>query len=131
VGNSLIEDHPLVGDGNQFFLTMGVARSPSISVVAEDERGVAVDLDVGALKVGDGKVGVSVKRTGDGEVSFMGKKRLAFGVELYELSVLEDRRIRLSLPDSPIRMRGPRKDALAAHPALLGGDDGDVFVNLA
>jgi len=134
IDNTLSQAHPLYAEGNHYYLVTGVARSKSLTVAFEDEQGRSLDLGAGVLGIGNAEAGVSITRGGTGEITFAGAKPLAFGVELYELYVRGDR-IRLRLPEAAINVRtaGPEAGAHAARPqpAFIGGDDAEVFLDLA
>lgn len=122
--------HPFVADDNNYFLVAGVVRTPSISIVAEDARENAVNIDVGALKLAAANAGVDLKHTATGEVTYAGQEKLAIGVELYELvHDKEQDRLLLKIPKKPPRtLRGSRQRAVP--PAFIGGRDGNAFITL-
>lgn len=130
IGNGLRADHPLVDPASRYYAVTGVARCKSLTIALADEHGHVVELGADLPWVGDVKVGVEVARGLAGEVTISGDKLLAFGVELYEL-VARGERIRMRLPDGALTVRSMREAAARPIPALIGGDDGEVFIDLA
>jgi hypothetical protein len=130
IGKELMEDHPLYEEDYRYFLVTGVARTPSISIVAESKDGQAVNLDLEALKIGEVSPSVSVAKTGEGEIMFSGERSLAFGVELLELSYdAEENRIELKMQSDEIKLRRngqPTKPMVG--PAFIGGEQDDAFI---
>jgi hypothetical protein len=124
----LLEDHALAGERNRYYLVTAVARTHSINIVAERESATKAELDVDALKLAAGTAGVGVTRTENGEVSFHGPKRLAFGVELHELLYDPAKEsLRLRMPAGYVAVRG---EAPRVAPAVLGGPDDDAFLDV-
>jgi hypothetical protein len=129
------EGHPLVAKDYQYFLVTAVVRSPSISIVAEGKKQTKLDLDAKALEGIVGVCGgVSLKKSNTGELTYKGKMRLAFGVEVYELRF--DRhtmKLSLRIPEREPRMKlltsyEPMTSSVPA-PAFIGGPEGDVFID--
>jgi hypothetical protein len=131
IGCQPIKGHPMVADGNQYFVVTAVARTPSISVTAErdDQAGASIDLDVKELAAVSPSV--EVKQTSQGELTFRGTKALAFGVQLHEVTFdIAQNRVRLKTTGAvTVRRGGPAARPLAT-PVLLGGSDADAFVAL-
>ena len=133
-GSKLIEDHPLYHEDHSYYLVTGIARTPSLSVVAEDKSGDSVDLAVGLMHVADASTGVSAEATGKGEVTYKGDKQLAFGVELYELYCDNKRgRLRMRAPRNAFRVLAdePDSDEPLIEPAFVGGPEGDILIDLS
>ncbi len=133
IRHKLVEDHPLHDEDHRYYLVTAVARTPSISIVAESAEGKAVAVDIGAARMADVGAGVSVQQTSEGEVTFAGSKSLAFGVELHELQYDSKRgRVKLRMPEGAVRVRsrergGPQR---LMQPAVIGGPEDDVFLPL-
>jgi hypothetical protein len=129
-GSRLDPSNALVNAGNRYYLVAGVVRTPSVTLVAEDETARRVELGAGVLKAVDAEAGVSAKRAESGEVTYAGRKRLAIGVELYELAWDEDAgRLSLGNPDGALAIRGqPTASGPAA--AFIGGPEGEALVSL-
>lgn len=82
----LYAKQPFVARGNRYYVAVGVVRSPSITVSAEDKNADKVDIDLSALKKAASAVAkLSIEQGGDGELTYRGKVPLAFGVELVEM----------------------------------------------
>lgn len=133
IRHKLVEDHPLYEEGYRYYLVTAVARTPSISIIAENAKTKAVNVDVGAMQIADVATGVSVEKSSEGEVTFVGGKSLAFGVELHELLYDTKRnKLKLKLPPGAIRvLRGAREaSGRLVEPAFIGGVEGDVFLTI-
>jgi hypothetical protein len=130
------EGHPLLARDYHYFLVTAVVRSASINVVAEGMRKTTLDLDAKALQglIG-GSVGVSVEKSSAGELTYKGKSRLAFGVEVYELQFdRESMRMSLRIPEREPRMKlmTPVEPLISSTPAptFIGDPDGDISIDL-
>lgn len=130
IGNTLRPDHPLVDPASRYYVVTAVARCRSLTMALADQHGQAVELGAELPWVGEAKAGVEVARGLAGEVTVSGDQMLAFGVELYELVAYGDR-IRMRLPDGALTVRSMRETAARPRPAWIGGDDGEVFIDLA
>ena len=130
IGKKLKEKHPLYREDHSYFLVTGVARTPSISIVAEGKDGQAVNLDLQALKIGEISPSVSVEKTGEGETTFSGEKSLAFGVELLKLLYdPEENRIKLEMQSDEIKlMHNGQPTKPMVGPAFIGGEQDDAFI---
>jgi hypothetical protein len=125
----LDEAHPFVQSGNRYYVTVGVLRSPSISVTAQDSDQKAVNVEASALKdAASVKAKINVKRGGDGELTYQGPEALAFGVELVEMTYDKtERKFQLSGMQDVVRIRGAKK----IERAFIGDPKrGDVFLRL-
>jgi hypothetical protein len=131
LGTSRLDaSNALVNEGNRYYLVAGVVRTPSVTLVAEDGSKRRVDLGAGVLQAVDAEVGVSTERAESGEITYTGTKRLAIGVELYELAWDEDAgRLSLGNPDGALAVRG-RAGAAGPAPAFIGGPEGEALVSL-
>jgi hypothetical protein len=128
-GAKLVADHPSVSPENRFYLVTGVARTASISVTAQDDRGGEADLELGLAALADVSPRLKIERTGKGDVTFRGEKRLAFGLELHEL-IFDARRQQLRLATSgAVAVRGRASGSLV-NPVFIGGPTGSAFVDL-
>jgi hypothetical protein len=122
--------HPFVQPGNRYYVSVGVIRSKSITVSAEDESSndVSVDLEVLASQASvDGKF--HLRHESNGEITFEGSSPLAFGVELLEMVYDSDeRKFVLSA------LRGPesiRDDQKPPERVYIGDPErGNVFIDL-
>jgi hypothetical protein len=127
----LREDFPYVQKGLRFYLVSGVVRTHSISIIGEDKKRKAVNSEVIALKIAGLSGDVSVKKSAKGEVTFSGKRKLAFGVELHELQYNpKTSRMTLRMPPSNyIPVRGDKSPGKVPY-AFIGGLEDDVFLNI-
>jgi hypothetical protein len=118
----LNKKHPFVRDGNRYYVTVGVVRSPSITVTAEGSDATDVSVEAEAVK---GAVSAKGKLSVKTEA-----EALAFGVELVELAYDEnERRFLMSGMDRAIAIRGKK----AKPKKMFIGDpvEGDVFVRVS
>lgn len=130
-GHSVRRDNAMYDKRNRYYLVTAVVRSPSIGVTAETDRSTRASVDLQALAVADVGSEVSVSASRQGEIVFAGTKRLAFGVELYELvDPGESGSLRLRAPESAVRVRGRTREPIP-EPAFIGGEDGDAFLTIA
>ena len=75
-----------VADGNRYFATVGVLRSPSITITAEDDRSNTVSIDAGVIENAISAKGkLAIEHGSEGELTYKGNVPLAFGVELVEI----------------------------------------------
>ncbi len=128
IGHRVMEEHPLYIEGCRYYLTTAVVRSSSISIIAEGDNATSVNIDLEAMKIAEASAAVSTTKSGEGEVTFIGKKKLAFGVELYELHYDAKRKTLKLLPPGVIQVRGG--PAPVVKPAFIGGPDGEVFIKV-
>jgi hypothetical protein len=125
-GRRLVEDHPLVRDGNRYFAVASVMRSSSISVQAADADGHAVDLGAGLAHVAEADVTVDTSRDSENEVLYRGGRPLAIAVELYELRWRAGS-VEFTTPSGPLPVQGLEEAGEEPEPALIGEDD-DAFI---
>ena len=132
IGKQMMKDHPLYDEDNRYFLVTGVARSPSINVAAEDKMGRSIDLDLEALKLAGIGTGISIEKAGQGETMFSGKKSLAFGVEVLELSYdCEENRLELKMQSDAIKlMHDQSPPQTLIGPVFIGDEQGDAFFSV-
>jgi hypothetical protein len=134
LGNALFDcqlnrKHPFVQDENKYYVTVGVFRSPSITVRAEDNNQNTVTVEAKALSdaVGvDGKI--NIKGEGTGELIYEGTEALAFGVELVELAYSHaENRFTLAAMPRPV----PIRTALNVERNFIGdSEEGDAFIRI-
>jgi hypothetical protein len=121
--------NPFVQDGNRYYVTVGVIRSPSITVTAEDSNSQELAIEAGALKDAvsvDGKI--STKNESTGELTYDAAEPLAFGVELVEMIYDPDEnKFMMNGLSNAVRIRNPK----SIKSVLVGdAEKGDVFLNL-
>jgi hypothetical protein len=122
--------HAFVQRGNKYYVTVGVCRSHSITVAAEESNQNTVTVEASAVKdavSADGKI--NVKQEGTGELTYEGPESLAFGVELVEMAFSDtEQRFTLSAMPRPVSVRDPRKKI---ERQFLGDPkEGNVFVRI-
>lgn len=113
-------------DKFRMYLVTGVARSSSISVVALNDQNTAVDLGVDVLQLASLGVGASISKSTEGEYTFSGGAKLAFGFQGIEL-IYDSRKNLLHL--------GPQGQVIKGFvgppipkPVFLGDPEGDPFI---
>jgi hypothetical protein len=78
-------DHPFVQPESEYFVTAAVVRTPSISVMLDDDRSQSVDLGADAVHAISVEAGISGEHSSSGEITFAGTTPLAIGVQLYSM----------------------------------------------
>jgi hypothetical protein len=127
IGTALIDHswnarHPWIGDGNQYYVSAAVVRCPSLSITAEDDRSQGVDVGLDALNAVGVNAAISVQRHDRSSVTYQGRKRLAIGVELYDLRYDSERaKFEMGTEDVAVDLRRGREVELV--PAFAGDDD--------
>jgi hypothetical protein len=135
VGSKLIRckfnpNHALINPGNRYYLVTGVARSKGISVTAKTRGEQSIGLGAEVLKTADAEGKVAIEKEGEGTYSYTGRKWLAFGVELYELSYDERRaKMKMLVPEGAIAVR-KENNAPLFKPAFVETDEDEAFVEL-
>ncbi len=137
INRKIAKNNALFDEEYTYYVVTAVARSSSISVIGETEAEKSVSGALEAMHLGGVDVGVTVKTTGEGEVTFAGNKKLAFGVQLFELKYDAKRGgLKLKLPPDAVRVMKAEEviegkpAAALAKPAFIGGAEGDVFLEL-
>jgi hypothetical protein len=126
VGRQPHPDHPLRSPGSRYYMTTAVVQSPSLSVRAEQADGRAPKIDISLLRAVGVSASVSVAQTGAAELKYEGKRRLAIGVELIELTFDQADRLRFATPQPAMHLR----DGDPPPRAFLGSDQSDAFFNV-
>lgn len=121
---------PFVRPDIRYYVTVGVVRSASITVSAEDDNSNAVSLEAEALKaVVGGSAKINFKDEGSGTLTYEGSVPLAFGLELLEMTFDEqEQKFHLSaLPDPHLlQLDKPR-----IRTDFIGDEqDGNAFVKI-
>ena len=129
IRHTIIEDHPLYEKGYRYYLVTAVVRTSSISITAESDENKILDIDVDAMSIGENTTGISVKKSSETEMMFIGKKKLTFGVELYELIYDKKRKkLELKIPEGLIKTMGSSK--IPIEPAFIGGPDDNTHIKV-
>jgi hypothetical protein len=92
INHKIIENHPLYSPENKYYLVTALARTSSISIVAEDANYRTIDVDLRALQLTEPSMNLTIARTGYGELTYSGESNLVFGVELHQLTYYPDRK---------------------------------------
>jgi hypothetical protein len=133
-GYKVKEENVLYAPGRRFYIVTGVARSNSISIIAQGENQKTLDMNAQAPMIAGGSANISVENISGGKVIFKGQKKLAFGVELYELVYnTVTKRLMFDLVTEAFSVRkgeetGTRK---VMKPAFVGPtQESDIFIEL-
>jgi hypothetical protein len=121
------EDSNLSEEGRRYYIVTGLAKSPSISIIAEGNNQKRLDIDAQAADIANFSSDVSIKKSQEGKIIFNGKKRLVFGVELFELEYNRiTRRFRLKQTDEVFKVRKAGEEVMRTRkvlkPALIGNN---------
>lgn len=119
--------NPFYHPGFRYYLVTAVARSPSICIKAENRDGKVLSVDADILNSLKVSTGVTTSSSTKEELVVSGK-RLAFGVEYFEMRYNTKLR-RLSFMPAGVIPVGS-KEKIRIKPAFIGGEKGDIFVNL-
>jgi hypothetical protein len=133
--HTIKKESAMYGEGYRYFLVTAVVRSPSISIVAEDEKSRAIDIEAQSIiQLANISADVSIEKLDHGEITFRGKDNLVFGVELHELLYdTKDNRFRFNTFTETIKLRA--KDSIITRtgikPVFIGDrDNDDVFLSV-
>jgi hypothetical protein len=130
--HQLNPNHPLYSKDNKYFLVTAVARTPSLSMLVEDENSKAVDIDLGAIntEIADGKA--KIEKSEATAITVKTDKQLGFGVELHELTFdLKLNKMYLKPPDQFMNVRDASKKAgRKSWPTLLETPNNDLFMEV-
>jgi hypothetical protein len=134
-GYKIKEGNAAIIPGRKYYAIVAIVRSPSISIIAEDQNQKKVNIEAEASLLAGGSVSVSTENSKESELKFNGKKKLAFGVELCELTYDTVRQqFKLDPVTESFKVRGKR-DTLHTRKviksAFIGDpDEGDIFVDV-
>ena len=114
-------------DGRRYFVVIAVAKSPSISILAEGDQKQLMNIDAEVKQLVNVSGGISIETSGSGQITFKGDKGLAFGVELLELrDHLNNQKFTMSTVNEAMGLRGQNK------PSFVGDAiEGDAFFMLS
>jgi hypothetical protein len=134
-GHKIASENTAIIPGRKYYIVIAVARSNSISVNAKGKNQVDLNIKGEASSISSGLVSVSENTSRKSELRFEGNKKLAFGLELSELTYdAQYQRLRLDPITESYRVRG-KKDALRTRKVIKSsfiGDpnDGDMFIEI-
>jgi hypothetical protein len=89
-----------------------------------------MDVDANVMKLANISGDISIQKNQTGNIIFKGKKKLAFGVELYELKYIQNDgkdKFQMYTPNKPVVARGEKEQSQGV---LLGDDDGDATISI-
>jgi hypothetical protein len=128
-------DNPAFNPETRYFIVMGVIRTKSVDVEAEDQSGNKVDVDVGVAQLIDVNSKIEVNKSRQGTISYKGEKDLVLGVELCELMYTPDNKFKIEVVEKEYKVREGNKDVVRKDKearSLIGDPlQGNVFVETA
>ena len=130
VNHMLMKEHALIAEGRRYYIVTAVARSSGINVITEGDSNQIMDVDANVMKLANISGDISIQKNQTGNVIFKGKKKLAFGVELYELKYIQNDgkdKFQMYTPNKPVVARGEKEQSQGV---LLGDDDGDATISI-
>jgi hypothetical protein len=117
----------LYADGRRYFVVVAVAKSPSISILAEGDQKQVMNIDAEVKQLVNTSGGISIENSGSGQITFKGNKSLVFGVELLELRYdINNQKFTMSTVNEPMGLRGQNKASFIGDAA-----EGDAFFTLS
>ncbi len=127
-GYKLMKENALYSEGYRYFIVTAVARCSSLRLMAESDNKKAIDIDTEVMGLADASSVISKESSQEGEIVFKGNKRLAFGVELYELLYdTINERLRMKMVDEPSSLRGERFTRRLPKYVYIGDQDSTFF----
>jgi len=125
------EQHALINPGNRYFLVTGVAKSSSITVISETKDYNLVNLGAEIIHTVNANGNIEISIDGEGAITYTGKEKLIFGVELYELKYDEKRKkMKMLMPPEAIQIRSAKNvDKPLLEPVFLNEDE-DAFIDV-
>lgn len=120
----------------RYYIVTGLAKSPSISIIAEGNNQKRLDVNAQAVGISNFSADVSILKSEEGKIIFSDKKRLVFGVELFELEYNNiTKRFRLKLTEEVFKVRKEQEEESirkVLKPAFIGDPKkGDIFFEIA
>ena len=90
LGNTLYdqkvnEKNAAYNKNDRYYLATAVARSPSVSIIAEGDDSKSIGAEVETNQIADVTADIKMKKTSEHEITVAGGRNIAFGIELHEL----------------------------------------------
>jgi len=124
------EESPVFEAENRYYVVTAVARSKSISIIAQDRNNKTVDVKSHVTPLIDASANVSTETFQDLGITFKGQEKLVFGVELYELVYnINTKRFRMKWSEEPVMIRGEEKLQQVIKPSFIGEKE-DIFITV-
>jgi len=121
------ESPPLMKPDYRYYVVLGVVRTNQISFAMDRKDSGKASVDVELFKLADTHAGITTTNAAGEEVTVSGATRLAFGVQLNELSYNKAvQRLEISIPDTGVQARSSRSRKPGY--SVIGGPDGDLFL---
>ena len=83
--HKFMENNLFYSENRRYFVTIGTAKSSSITIEVIGNERSSMDVDAKVMSVVEGNGKVRVEKSKTGKITFKGDKSLVFGTELYEL----------------------------------------------
>lgn len=118
------ENHPFFDANNRYYLVTALARTSSITIIAEDSNHHDIDVELKALGLAEISPKATIEKSGQSEITFRGgqdNNSLVFGVELHELNYDAEKRLfKMNAVNKFVEVRGHGRDKDIRRPALIG-----------
>jgi len=125
-----ILNHPFYSRNNRYFIVMATAKTSALTIAVQDKSKRNADIDVKALNQELASANTKIDKDSNSAITFNGRKKLVFAVELQELLYDEKaKKIQLKPSREYIKLKGKRKGATPQIKKQPGIDD-SVFINL-
>jgi hypothetical protein len=131
-------DNPAFDRSYKYFVVMGVIRTNSISIVAENERNQKFDVGIDAASIATISGGIGLATSEQGVITYKNpNKQLAIGIELCELLYdYENNQFKMEEVDDYFTVREQGKEVTYQRltvPRSYIGDamSGDLFIEIA
>lgn len=124
--------HPLYNNDTELFIISSVARSSSIDMILQHQIAHDANAAVELEGIIDANSAVNTEKLDDSTWRFSGTKALGFGVQLFSLQIDKNGRMRMELPEAPVKVRSDIV-TVGEHPkpAILDGPDGSPFLEIS
>ncbi len=131
INHKLNKQHPSIEPNNRYYVTTAVVRTPSISVIAENDAAETIGLKLDVLKALETEVNIDIRRENSGEITYKGDILLAIGVELHELRYHAEReKFTLDIAKDSVRIRAATNDG-HIPPDFIGDiETGNAFISI-
>jgi len=128
INHTIVKNHPFYDINNKYYLVTALARTPSISIVAENNNHQTIDIDLTARGIANASIATNIVKSGSGELTYSGKDSLVFGAEVHELSYSADtKNFKMHAMNKFVNLKGSESDD-QRRPSLIGDEkQGDIF----
>jgi len=129
INHVIPENHPLYDPKNKYYLVTAMIRTSSISIIAEDGNHQDIDIGLDVIGIAELSSSVSITKSSNNEMTYIGKNILVFGVEVHELNYSEkNRSFKMNAMNKFVGLRGQEEDV--RRPAIIGDSkQGNLFLS--